>query len=63
MPGSGDRMPITIVEEERVSDFGFIEFLCFLKPLNAMKEDQYRSKEGGRKVQTFGFANSGNAIV
>ena len=56
-------MPITMVEEERVSDFGFDNFLRFLIPLDAMKEDKHRSEEGGRKVQTFGFANSGNAIV
>ena len=44
-------------EEKRVSDFGLMEFLRFLIPLDAMKEDKHRSEEDGREIRTFGFSN------
>ena len=49
MPRSGDRMPITMVEEESVSDSGFIEFLRFLIPLDAMKNNDNFEAERGKE--------------
>ena len=38
-------------DEERVSDFGFDNFLRFLIPLNAMKEDSIEVKRGEGKFR------------
>ena len=45
------------MDEEIFSDFGFDNFLPFLIPLDAMKEDKHRSEEDGREIRTFGFSN------
>ena len=40
-----------MMEEERISDFGFDNFLRFLIPLNAMKEDSIEAKRGEGKFR------------